>query len=85
MLDSIGNARLAGLEADLGMSGGDYALALSLFFVSYNLCEVPANLMMKKIPPPIWLSSIVALFGVVMIGMGLITNFGGLIAMRVCQ
>jgi hypothetical protein len=26
---SIGNARLAGLEADLNMSGGDYALALS--------------------------------------------------------
>lgn len=26
---SIGNARLAGLEADLNMTEGDYALALS--------------------------------------------------------
>lgn len=29
LCDSIGNARLAGLEADLKMSGGQYALALS--------------------------------------------------------
>jgi MFS family permease len=54
-----------------------------LFFVSYNLCEVPANLMLKKLRPKIWLSFIVTLFGIVMIGMGLIKTFGGLIAMRV--
>jgi len=80
---NIGNARLAGLEADLNMTPGDYALALSLFFVSYNLCEVPANLMLKKLSPKVWLSTIVFLFGVVMVGMGLIETFGGLIAMRV--
>lgn len=77
-----GNARLAGLEADLNMTEGDYALALSLFFVSYNLCEVvcerltrsfpclsnpsqPANLMLKRLSPKIWLSSIVFAFGIV--------------------
>ena len=38
-----GNARLAGLEQDLNMTPGDYALALSLFFVSYNLCEVVSH------------------------------------------
>ena len=63
------------------MTPGDYALALSLFFVSYNLCEcvhaiytkflsdtvyrVPANLMLKKLSPKVWLSTIVFLFGVV--------------------
>ena len=30
---NIGNARLAGLEADLNMTPGDYALALSVFFM----------------------------------------------------
>lgn len=35
----IGNARLSGLEADLGMAGGDYALALSAFFITYCLFE----------------------------------------------
>jgi len=80
---NIGNARLSGLEADLNMTPGDYALALSIFFVSYNICEVPANLMLKKLAPRIWLSLIVTLFGITMIGMGLIQTFGGLIAMRV--
>jgi len=80
---NIGNARLSGLEKDLSLTSGDYALALSIFFVSYNLAEVPANLMLKKLAPKIWLSLIVTLFGITMIGMGLITNFAGLIAMRV--
>lgn len=31
---NIGNARLAGLEADLGMSGHDYNNTLTIFFVS---------------------------------------------------
>lgn len=39
--------------------------------------------MLKKLRPKIWLSLIVTLFGIVMIGMGLIETFGGLIAMRV--
>jgi len=80
---NIGNARLAGLEDDLNMSGGDYALALSVFFIAYNLCEVPANIMLKKLKPSIWLSLITVLFGVCMVGMGCIETYGGLLAMRV--
>lgn len=37
---NIGNARLSGLEKDLGMVGSDYNIALSLYFVSYCLFEV---------------------------------------------
>lgn len=44
---NIGNARLAGLEKDLGMAGYDYSIALTAFFASYCLFEVPANLMLK--------------------------------------
>lgn len=36
---NIGNARLAGLEEDLNMTGNDYAVALSAFFATYCLCE----------------------------------------------
>jgi hypothetical protein len=31
---NIGNARIAGMEADLGMSGHDYNNTLTIFFVS---------------------------------------------------
>lgn len=32
---NIGNAKLAGITKDLGISSGDYNIALSLFFVGY--------------------------------------------------
>lgn len=32
---NIGNAKLAGITTDLGISSGDYNIALSLFFVGY--------------------------------------------------
>ena len=44
---NIGNARLAGLEADLGMAGHDYNKALAIFFAStprsYTPYPAPAN------------------------------------------
>jgi hypothetical protein len=33
---NIGNARLAGLEKDLGLHGYDYNILLSIFYVSYS-------------------------------------------------
>ncbi|KAK9858300.1 hypothetical protein MYU51_019297 [Penicillium brevicompactum] len=38
---NIGNARLQGLEKDLGMEGHDYNIALFIFFIPYILFEVP--------------------------------------------
>jgi hypothetical protein len=60
---NIGNARLQGLEDDLGMQGNDYNLALFIFFIPYILCEIPCNLIMKKLAPSTWLSSIMGLWG----------------------
>jgi hypothetical protein len=38
MIVNSGNARLAGLETDLGLVGYDYNVCLSAFFVSYSWC-----------------------------------------------
>jgi hypothetical protein len=37
---NIGNARLAGLEKDLGLTGYDYNGVLSVFYISYIIFEV---------------------------------------------
>jgi hypothetical protein len=37
---NIGNARLAGLEKDLNLTGYDYNAVLSVFYVSYIIFEV---------------------------------------------
>ncbi|KAF3004938.1 hypothetical protein E8E13_007385 [Curvularia kusanoi] len=80
---NIGNARIQGLEADLQMRNNDYNIALFIFFIPYILFEVPSNLVLKKLAPSTWLSLIMILWGIATIGMGLITNFRGLIAMRI--
>ncbi|OJJ54927.1 hypothetical protein ASPSYDRAFT_158769 [Aspergillus sydowii CBS 593.65] len=67
---NIGNARLQRLEEDLGMEGNDYNLALFIFFIPYILCEIPCNLIMKRLAPSTWLSSIMALWGAMMRSLG---------------
>lgn len=60
---NIGNARLQGLERDIGMKGGQYNYALFIFFIPYILCEVPCNLIMKKLAPSTWISGIMVAWG----------------------
>ncbi|KAJ5985803.1 hypothetical protein N7522_012999 [Penicillium canescens] len=79
---NIGNARLQGLEKDLGMEGHDYNIALFIFFIPYILFEVPSNLVLRKVPPSWWLSGIMFLWGIVTICQGVTKSFGGLVACR---
>lgn len=63
----IGNARLAGLEADLGVMGNDYNLILSVFYISYIIFEIPANVLCKWMGPG-WFLPLTSLgFGLVSI------------------
>ncbi|PKS06119.1 hypothetical protein jhhlp_007435 [Lomentospora prolificans] len=79
---NIGNARLAGLEEDLNMTGDQYNVALTIFFVSYIVFEVPANMALKHLSPRIWIPSIAITWGVVMTLMGIVHNYEGLLAAR---
>ena len=60
---NIGNARIQGLEKDLRMKGHDFNIALLIFFVPYILLEVPSNLLIRKVNPSTYLSSIMVLWG----------------------
>ena len=60
---NIGNARIEGLEKDLGIAGNDYNIALQVFFVPYILFEVPSNILLRKIAPSTLLSSIMFIWG----------------------
>ncbi|KAL9588404.1 MAG: hypothetical protein Q9203_002789 [Teloschistes exilis] len=60
---NIGNARIEGLEKDLGMSGNDYNIAVQVLFIPYILLEVPSNIMLKRVAPSTWLSFIMFIWG----------------------
>lgn len=51
---NIGNARIAGMQADLGLTDQQYNAALTIFFVSYCVFEVPSNVLLKKLKPKLW-------------------------------
>lgn len=60
---NIGNARIMGLEAELGMKGSDYNIALFVFFIPYITLDIPANILMKKLRPSLYLPTIVFCWG----------------------
>ncbi|KAH6855900.1 major facilitator superfamily domain-containing protein, partial [Chaetomium sp. MPI-CAGE-AT-0009] len=80
---NIGNARLYGLEEDLGMEGDQYQIAVSVLFVTYILSELPSNLVIKKLTPSRWLSFITTGWGVVATLTGIVQTYPGLVACRV--
>ncbi|KAF4122211.1 Major Facilitator Superfamily [Geosmithia morbida] len=61
---NIGNAKIAGMDDDLGMSGYDYNAVISIFYVSYILLEIPSNLCCKWMGPGWFIPLISFLFGV---------------------
>ncbi|CAG8531233.1 3535_t:CDS:2 [Scutellospora calospora] len=70
---NIGNAKLAHLEHDLNLTGNEYNWSLGIFFVTYVFFEVPSNIILIKIKPSIWISSLMVGWGVVMIVMAFVS------------
>lgn len=79
---NIGNARLYGLEDDLGLTVNQYQTAVSLLFVTYLLSELPSNLVLKKFHPSRWIAFIATSWGIVATLTGIVQSYGGLIACR---
>jgi|TARA_R110002003_G_scaffold144_5_gene13357 MFS family permease len=80
---NIGNAKIEGLQEDLGMSGAQYNWCLTVFFFTYAAFEVPSNLLLKKLRPSVWLPTIMVAWGVVMTLMGIVQSYEGLLIARI--
>lgn len=70
-----GNAKIAGFEKDLGLTGYDYNALLSIFYISYVVFEIPSNIMCKWIGPGWFLPAISLGFGVASIATAFVHNF----------
>ncbi|KAK8064436.1 High-affinity nicotinic acid transporter [Apiospora phragmitis] len=73
---NIGNAKIEGMDKDLGLPGNQYNIASTIFFIPYIIFG-------KKLRPSIWLSVLVISWGIVMTLMGVVQNFQGMVACRV--
>ncbi|KAF8427996.1 major facilitator superfamily domain-containing protein [Terfezia claveryi] len=79
---SIGNAKIANMDKELGLSPGQYSIALSILFVSYLSFEIPSNIILKKLKPSVWLPSICLAWGILTVCNGFVQNFGSLVVVR---
>ncbi|KAI1028920.1 hypothetical protein LB503_002081 [Fusarium chuoi] len=79
---NIGNARLAGLEEDLGLTGYDYNLLLTVFYISYIVFELPLNMVCKWIGPGWFIPATSVAFGVASLGTAFVHTMGQACAVR---
>lgn len=59
---NLGNALVYGLQEELGISAVQYSTALTMFFVTYILFDIPSNILLKKLTPRIFRMSYCSLF-----------------------
>nr|CAD70522.1 conserved hypothetical protein [Neurospora crassa] len=81
---NLAQARQGTLESDLGMSGTDFNLATSIFFVAYLLMQLPSNMLITRLRPSIYLSSAMALWGAVSACNAASQKFTHLLVVRIC-
>lgn len=80
---NIANANVAGMSDDLGLSGAQYNICLTVFFFPYALLEVPSNILLKLMKPSTWITIMMVSWGIVMTLQGIVQGYHGLIATRV--
>ncbi|KAI8712035.1 MFS domain-containing protein [Fusarium sp. LHS14.1] len=79
---NIGNARLFGMEDELGMKGNDFQLTVSVLFVTYCLFESPSNLIIKRLQPARYLAGLTLCWGITATFSAWVSSTGALIACR---
>ncbi|KAK3315600.1 major facilitator superfamily domain-containing protein [Apodospora peruviana] len=60
---NLAQARQGDLERDLGMTGTDFNLATSIFFVGYLLMQLPSNMIITRVRPSLYLTTAMMLWG----------------------
>ncbi|KAH8711777.1 MFS transporter prlL [Beauveria bassiana] len=79
---NMSNAVVLGLREDTDLSGKRFNVVLALFFVTYIVFEIPANLMCQKFGPRLWLSFITFGFGAATVGTSFTHNYPGVLGCR---
>lgn len=79
---NLGNAKTAGLTDDLGFTGNQYNIIVSIFFVPYVLFAPPCAMLGKRYGPHRALPCMMFGFGSMTLLMASVRNFSGVFALR---
>ncbi|KAB8234964.1 major facilitator superfamily domain-containing protein [Aspergillus alliaceus] len=78
---NIGNAKIAGMDEDLNLTGNRYSWLLTIFYIAYVVFEFAA-FMWKIMPPHQWAAITVLSWGIVATCQAAVQNWEGLMALR---
>lgn len=70
------------MNKDLGLSASAYGLAAGAYFWSYVLCQVPANLILRRLGARAWLTIIMGVRGIASAGTALVKGETSFVAAR---
>ncbi|EPE28238.1 MFS general substrate transporter [Glarea lozoyensis ATCC 20868] len=79
---NIGNAKIAGLDLDLGLDTVRYQWVITAFYIAY-ICFEWMSILWKIIPAHIYVTAIVLSWGIVASLQSVATSFEGLLVLRV--
>ena len=71
------------MNKDLSLSTSAYGLAAGAYFWSYVLCQVPANLLLRKLGARVWLSIIMAVWGIASAGTAMVKGETSFVIARI--
>ncbi|KAK9446186.1 retrograde regulation protein 2 [Metarhizium brunneum] len=79
---NISNARIQDMPKDLDLSGKKFNVALLVYYASYILLEIPSNMIVKKVRPSLYMSTLMFIWGVVNMCMGFVHSYQALVGLR---
>ncbi|KAJ1031989.1 hypothetical protein NDA13_002365 [Ustilago tritici] len=78
---NIGNAKMAGMERSLGMSDSQFQWLLTIFYIAYIVFQFQV-FMYKLLPPRIWITFCVLVWGISGVCQATTQNWAGMMAAR---
>ncbi|KAI1761332.1 nicotinic acid plasma membrane transporter [Hypoxylon sp. FL1150] len=79
---NIGNASVAGLTADLGLTGSQFSTAVSVFYATYVAFEIPVVLLMRRTQLRRAVAAMCLGWSAVTLGTAFVGDYGQLVAVR---
>lgn len=79
---NIGNAKSGGMEKSLRLTDTQYSIILLIFFVSYVVFEVPANMLLSRVRPSVFLACLCLVWGGIAASMGAVQSWQALAGVR---
>lgn len=70
------------LEEDLNLTGSQYQTCVSILFVGYVIVGIPANMVVTRVRPSLWMASCMTVWAIISGVTALSRNYTGLLLTR---